>query len=564
MKTPTSQRRRSLTLPAIIGGLLALATLGGLEPIARIGRSLGPIGVLILAVAPIAIVALRDKARRDAQFREWWAELRDPSRPRRATPGPKPALPKPPSPPVLHQPLLVRVYGKPGQDTRSVAAAFERDAIKQTQAGYELSSRHRPRPAANGSLTVTYKVSAAGKRADELAVARHRAAVVEWEQSVEAAKLDIAAWYERKRELDDAYQAAIGAWLRARRGLAMPAGVGAPAEPRPTPLPASIAAGTIGVVAMALVLMVGLLDGGAGTVAAATAPTPSPSERAVVDPTATAAESSMPRATGTPRAAPAPTPTPSPSLTRPPTPTPTPPPSPTPTPSPSATPTPITLGTAPIGPTETATVLRVIDGDTIEVDRGHGPESVRYIGIDTPETVHPTEPVEWMGKEASEANRQLVEGREVMLESDLSEVDQYGRLLRYVWTQEPGGWVFVNLALVTKGYAQVVTYPPDVRYVDLYLVRERTAREQGAGLWGEPPPAPKPTPQPTPRQPVSAPNDCHDSYSNVCLTPGIGDYDCAGGSGNGPNYVAGPVYVVGDDEFGLDGNDNDGIGCESG
>jgi hypothetical protein len=66
---------------------------------------------------------------------------------------------------------------------------------------------------------------------------------------------------------------------------------------------------------------------------------------------------------------------------------------------------------------------------------------------------------------------------------------------------------------------------------------------------------------PTPAA-TSQPSDCHPSYSNVCLSPDSGDYDCAGGSGNGPNYVRGPVYVVGYDEFDLD-RDNDGVGCES-
>lgn len=243
---------------------------------------------------------------------------------------------------------------------------------------------------------------------------------------------------------------------------------------------------------------------------------------------------------------------------------------------PAATPTPDPLGHAPMGVTETATVLRVIDGDTIEVDRGNGPEKVRYIGMDTPETVAPGSPVEWMGPQASAANKALVEGRDVLLERDVSETDMYGRLLRYVWladASEASGWLLVNLALVTKGYAQVSTYPPDVRYVDAYLDAQRSAEAAGIGLWG-PEPTPKPTPKPTPRptpkptpRPTPTPRpeppaaDCHPSYAGVCLTPGIGDYDCAGGSGNGPNYAYGPIRVVGPDEFDLD-RDSDGIGCE--
>ena len=78
-----------------------------------------------------------------------------------------------------------------------------------------------------------------------------------------------------------------------------------------------------------------------------------------------------------------------------------------------------------------------------------------------------------------------------------------------------------------------------------------------------PPPTPPPTPPPPSSPPPSAPsNNCDPSYPDQCLQDGIGDYDCAGGSGNGPNYVSGPVTVTGSDPFGLDA-DGDGVGCES-
>jgi hypothetical protein len=73
------------------------------------------------------------------------------------------------------------------------------------------------------------------------------------------------------------------------------------------------------------------------------------------------------------------------------------------------------------------------------------------------------------------------------------------------------------------------------------------------------PTTPKPAPPTTTKPPAS---NCDPSYPDVCLHDGIGDYDCAGGTGNGPNYVTGPVRVVGSDPFGLDGN-NDGWGCTS-
>ncbi len=134
--------------------------------------------------------------------------------------------------------------------------------------------------------------------------------------------------------------------------------------------------------------------------------------------------------------------------------------------------------------------MRIVDGDTIVINRGRGSERVRYIGMDTPESVKPNTPVEFMAKEASAANEALVAGREVVLERDVSETDQYGRLLRYVWLREAGSWVFVNLELVRTGYAQVATYPPDVRWTDTLLAAERHAREAGLGLWGPATPAP--------------------------------------------------------------------------
>jgi micrococcal nuclease len=132
-----------------------------------------------------------------------------------------------------------------------------------------------------------------------------------------------------------------------------------------------------------------------------------------------------------------------------------------------------------------AQVTRVIDGDTIEVLINGSTYKVRYIGIDTPETVHPTKPVQWMGKEASDANKQLVDGKEVYLEKDISETDQYGRLLRYVYVAD----VFVNAELVRLGFAQVSTYPPDVKYQSLFLQMQQDAREAERGLWGATPTA---------------------------------------------------------------------------
>jgi len=131
-------------------------------------------------------------------------------------------------------------------------------------------------------------------------------------------------------------------------------------------------------------------------------------------------------------------------------------------------------------PTEDlARVTRVIDGDTIEVSLEGIICKVRYIGIDTPETVHPSQPVECFGKEASDKNSALVAGKIVKLEKDVSETDKYGRLLRYVWV----GDIFVNDYLVRQGYAYASTYPPDVKYADQFAQAQEEAIENNRGLW---------------------------------------------------------------------------------
>jgi micrococcal nuclease len=135
-----------------------------------------------------------------------------------------------------------------------------------------------------------------------------------------------------------------------------------------------------------------------------------------------------------------------------------------------------------------AQVVEVVDGDTIEVEVGGQVHTVRYIGIDAPETKHLSEPVEWMGPEETDANRELVEGKTVYLEKDVSETDQYGRWLRYVFLADGR---FVNARLVEMGYAQSSTYPADVNYKDVLREKQREAREAERGLWG-----PTPTPPP--------------------------------------------------------------------
>src|SRR5262245_1080343 len=125
-------------------------------------------------------------------------------------------------------------------------------------------------------------------------------------------------------------------------------------------------------------------------------------------------------------------------------------------------------------------VVRVVDGDTIHVRVDNRIETVRYIGVDTPEVRHPTRGAEPGGQEASAVNRELVGGKRVRLELDVRPRDRNGRLLAYVWVVG----VIVNAELVRRGYAQVMTVPPNVRYQQLFLDLQRAARQSGRGLWG--------------------------------------------------------------------------------
>lgn len=207
----------------------------------------------------------------------------------------------------------------------------------------------------------------------------------------------------------------------------------------------------------------------------------------------------------------------------------------------------------PSGDVQEALVVDVVDGDTIKVELSGTTYTLRYIGIDTPETVDPGSPVEWMGLEASAANADLVEGETVYLEKDVSETDTFGRLLRYVWLDLPGGWLLVNQELVRLGYAVSSAYPPDVEYQSLFDDAEREARTAGRGLWG-PTPIPVPTSTPVPLIAPPAAN-CDPSYPGVCIPPYPPDLDCG-------DITYRRFQVLAPDPHGFDG-DHDGIGCES-
>lgn len=144
----------------------------------------------------------------------------------------------------------------------------------------------------------------------------------------------------------------------------------------------------------------------------------------------------------------------------------------------------------PEAPGDPATVTRVIDGDTIEVSLNGEVLRVRLIGVDTPETVDPSEPVGCYGPAASSFTTDRLEGQDVQLEYDVEHLDVYGRTLAYVWV----GDELFNETLVARGFATVTTYPPNVKYVDRFTAAQADARSHERGLWGAVCNQPKPEP----------------------------------------------------------------------
>ncbi|MED4727042.1 thermonuclease family protein [Aneurinibacillus migulanus] len=128
-----------------------------------------------------------------------------------------------------------------------------------------------------------------------------------------------------------------------------------------------------------------------------------------------------------------------------------------------------------------AKIISVTDGDTIKVELNGKKETVRLLLVDTPETKHPSKPVQPFGPEASAfAKKMLKEGKEVQIEIDVSERDKYGRLLAYLWVD---GKMF-NEMLLEKGLARVAyVYPPNVKYVDQFRAIQKKAQTAGVGIW---------------------------------------------------------------------------------
>lgn len=133
------------------------------------------------------------------------------------------------------------------------------------------------------------------------------------------------------------------------------------------------------------------------------------------------------------------------------------------------------LGTTRTGPFgDRARVIRIVDGDTIVVTINGRSETVRYVGIDTPERGQPGY------RAATEANRDLVGGQSIYLRRDISERDAFGRLLRYIYLEDG---TLVNRELIAQGWAQPVEYPPDTRHAAEFRRAAQTAAQEGLGFW---------------------------------------------------------------------------------
>lgn len=132
---------------------------------------------------------------------------------------------------------------------------------------------------------------------------------------------------------------------------------------------------------------------------------------------------------------------------------------------------------------ERVLVTEVVDGDTIKVT---GDRTVRFVGIDTPETVDPRRPVGCFGKEASSETKNLLTGKMVILQKDISEKDKYNRLLRLIYLPlDDGQTLFVNDYLVRMGFAKNYRYPPDIKYDAQFKQAESDAKQNLRGLWGK-------------------------------------------------------------------------------
>jgi micrococcal nuclease len=137
---------------------------------------------------------------------------------------------------------------------------------------------------------------------------------------------------------------------------------------------------------------------------------------------------------------------------------------------------------APAAFARNATMIAVVDGDTIDVNIGGHRERVRLIGIDTPETKKPNTPVQCYGPEATRFTKSLLPADEPLhLERDVVARDDFGRMLAYVYLAGDGQ--FINLTIIRSGYARPLTIPPNVAHADEFVAASRAAQGDNIGLW---------------------------------------------------------------------------------
>lgn len=203
-------------------------------------------------------------------------------------------------------------------------------------------------------------------------------------------------------------------------------------------------------------------------------------------------------------------------------------------------------------------VVEVVDGDTIDVNIDGEVERLRLIGIDTPESVHPSKPVECFALEASDKAKEWLMGEMVSLEGDPTQGERgkYGRLLRYVRTQ---GGLFYNLEIIKQGYAFEYTYSTPYQYQQEFKQAEKYARENELGLW-----------EPEACRDYQVEIEEKDGEDVVVEVPADGEYVCSHNKYNCSHFStqaqAQAVYEycggASNDVHRLDGSDKDGLVCE--
>lgn len=217
---------------------------------------------------------------------------------------------------------------------------------------------------------------------------------------------------------------------------------------------------------------------------------------------------------------------------------------------------------------QTFPVTKVIDGDTIAVNvQGHK-ETVRLLGIDTPETVDPRKPVQCFGKAASDKMKNFVAGKSVILVDDSTQGnrDKYGRLLRYVYLPNSVK-TFVNGEMVKQGYAYSFRQYP-TKMLHRFNAWEAYARDHNLGLWGSCPLRITPTTKPVTKiytMPTNAPtSSAVGSIQRTTAVSAIGDKGCSDFTthANAQAYFISKGGSASNNVDGLDG-DHDGVACES-